>query len=86
MLDFACAMIPPTFSTALTRWLCVMRLTNPSLTGRFEDRALSAPYGALILRKALHSGFLRRGRGQTIIFLMPPGVLFGAWVARRSAR
>ena len=46
---------------------------NPSLTRHFEDCLLSMSYGAIISRKALHFGFFRPVRGQTIIFLMPPG-------------
>ena len=46
---------------------------SPSLTRYFEDRLLSMIYRAKISRRALHSGFFRPLRGQTIVFLMPPG-------------
>ena len=46
---------------------------NPSLTTRFEVCCLSMRWRAIIPRMALHVGCLCRIRGQTIIFLMPPG-------------
>ena len=46
---------------------------NPSLTTRFEVCCLSMRWRAIIPRMALHVGCLWRIRGQTIIFLMPPG-------------
>ena len=46
---------------------------SPSLTRHFEDRLLSMLYREKISRRALHSGFFRPLRGQTIVFLMPPG-------------
>ena len=46
---------------------------NPSLTTRFEVCCLSKRWGERIPRMALHFGCLCRIRGQTIIFLMPPG-------------
>ena len=46
---------------------------GPSLTTRFEVCCLSMRWRAIIPRMALHVGCLCRIRGQTIIFLMPPG-------------
>ena len=46
---------------------------SPSLTTRFEVCCLSMRWRAIIPRMALHVGCLCRIRGQTIIFLMPPG-------------
>ena len=46
---------------------------DPSLTTRFEVCCLSMRWRAIIPRMALHVGCLCRIRGQTIIFLMPPG-------------